>query len=192
MPAFDMQVLTSSSTSRYIHSQTETNVTITYSTEDEEDFGVIDSVIKKFISNTENKRRIIGFDTWRRNSGSCDNPIRGIALSDGKTCLICQLWSFKAIPTSLSNFLSLSSFTFVSSGVKFSRKKLEADYGLGIRNVVEMGQYTPVNIRTPVRVESLVSERWDVHILNADQITYITWNACYYFLSLSQKYSGMT
>ncbi|GAA0154691.1 hypothetical protein LIER_12601 [Lithospermum erythrorhizon] len=79
--------------------------------------------------------------------------------SDLRRTIEVVLWSFRAIPSSQANFLRLSTFTFVSSGLKYTMDKLERNYGLEMRNVVDMGPLTAETMSMPnSRAESLVCD----------------------------------
>ncbi|KAL9282760.1 putative ribonuclease H-like superfamily [Arabidopsis thaliana] len=118
----------------------------------------INRLVKTFLSNKNNRKKIIGLDTER--------------LCDGDNCLIVQLpdededegeGEDDNLPLSLFNFLNLPEFTFVGIGINKTMMRLEREFGLTCKNVVEIGPATwnLTNMTTDVkfRISAIVSTR---------------------------------
>lgn len=103
----------------------------------------INRLVKTFLSNNRDKKKIIGLDTERALDGIRQNKTVLLQLCDGNCCLIVQLPpSDINVPVSLFNFLNLPGFTFVGIGIDKSLKMLETEFGLTCKNAVEIGTPT--------------------------------------------------
>ncbi|KAH0874322.1 LOW QUALITY PROTEIN: hypothetical protein HID58_071684 [Brassica napus] len=129
----------------------------------------IDCLVKTFLSNDKNMKKIIGLDTERSHQSSGDKKATAlIQLCDGDNCLIVQLPCGVRV-SSLFNFLNLPDFTFVGIGIQNTLRKLESEFGLTCKNAVEVGPGTPI------------FDDWGNYLLNKDQIQLAAWNAHFAF-----------
>ncbi|KAK9280849.1 hypothetical protein L1049_003739 [Liquidambar formosana] len=165
----------------------------------------VDSDPKDFLSNVENKKKVIGLDTeWalmEDSSGVVKSKIAILQLCDGDQCLIIQLLHLNSIPRSLLNFLRHSDFTFVGIGIKENLAKLEKDYGLGCKNAVELGPWAAKVMQKPhlsgwgvdeladgvaslylqAKPTSVIFNDWSANYLNKKQVKFATVNVYAYF-----------
>ncbi|KAK9161761.1 hypothetical protein Syun_008102 [Stephania yunnanensis] len=91
---------------------------------------------------------VIGLDVeWRPNvHRNQQNPVallqlcvgRVLQLCAGGRCLIFQLLRSPIIPYSLSEFLNHPTIAFVGVGIETYASRLDADYGLSVRNCVNL------------------------------------------------------
>ncbi|CAN1178824.1 3'-5' exonuclease [Linum perenne] len=83
---------------------------------------------------------VVGLDVeWRPNFGRHhQNPIATLQLCVGERCVIFQLIHSPSIPQSLFDFLRSKDFVFVGVGIESDVEKLEEDYGLMVRNMVDL------------------------------------------------------
>ncbi|GAU36405.1 hypothetical protein TSUD_38730 [Trifolium subterraneum] len=110
--------------------------------------------------------KVIGFDaewflypTWHLKLGTdAGTSCATIQLCDGNSCLIIQLnhlgsmfdrWRNDMAYNALLNFLRLPNITFVGVGIKENFSKLEKQYGIVCRNVVELGPLAATAMRMP-------------------------------------------
>ncbi|GLT91154.1 hypothetical protein SLE2022_090560 [Rubroshorea leprosula] len=102
------------------------------------------STVDLWIRNVRSRQteRLIGLDIeWRPNPNpkiNSNNPAATLQLCARETCLIVQLLYVTEIPVSLFDFMADPCYTFVGVGVGGDGKKLQKDYGLGVRNVVDL------------------------------------------------------
>ncbi|KAG5551937.1 hypothetical protein RHGRI_010142 [Rhododendron griersonianum] len=100
-------------------------------------------IVGTWISDIEhlNRRRlrdlVVGLDVeWRPNSNT--NPAATLQLCVGLNCLIFHLIFAPRMPKSLVNFLADEDYTFVGIGIEKDVHKLREDYGLKVRNWVDL------------------------------------------------------
>ncbi|KAJ4896413.1 hypothetical protein Rs2_23207 [Raphanus sativus] len=78
----------------------------------------INRLVKTFLTNNREKKKIIGLDTERALYGIRQSKTVLLQLCDGNCCLIVQLPPNDLnLPVSLFNFLNLPGFTFVGIGL---------------------------------------------------------------------------
>ncbi|CAF2060048.1 hypothetical protein Bca4012_100088 [Brassica carinata] len=152
----------------------------------------IDCLVKTFLSNDKNMKKIIGLDTERSHQSSGDKKATAlIQLCDGDNCLIVQLPCGVRV-SSLFNFLNLPDFTFVGIGIQNTLRKLESEFGLTCKNAVEVGpgtwnQHLAVQKRlirdivSTQKPSSPIFDDWGNYLLNKDQIQLAAWNAHFAF-----------
>ncbi|KAK6937258.1 3'-5' exonuclease domain [Dillenia turbinata] len=164
----------------------------------------VDNCIRGFLSNLYNGKKLIGLDTERTLIDSND-PKKGskiaiLQLCDGDDCLIIQLPYLDSMPTSLLNFLRFADYTFIGLGIRENVAELEKEYGVGVRNVVEVGELAAsvkrdkslvtcgleelgekVDKLRYCRVSSVVFDDWGAEKLTPKQVKYATLNAYTYF-----------
>ncbi|AED95657.1 unnamed protein product [Arabidopsis thaliana] len=163
----------------------------------------INRLVKTFLSNKNNRKKIIGLDTERVQKGRKLNKTVLLQLCDGDNCLIVQLpdededegeGEDDNLPLPLFNFLNLPEFTFVGIGINKTMMRLESEFGLTCKNVVEIGPATwnLTNMTTDVkfRISAIVSterpsnavlEDWEKFVLNKNQIKLAASNAYFAF-----------
>lgn len=157
----------------------------------------IDRLVKTFLSNKKNRKKMIGLDTERAQRSSGDkNATVLLQLCDGDHCLIVQLPPCDVRHPSLFNFLNLPDFTFVGIGIQNTLRKLESEFGLTCKNAVEVGPGTWNNLTTTISdyrkdyIRNIVStekplspvfDDWGAYLLNEDQIKLAAWNAHFAF-----------
>ncbi|KAL9813604.1 putative ribonuclease H-like superfamily [Arabidopsis thaliana] len=134
----------------------------------------INRLVKTFSSNKNNRKKIIGLDTERVQKGRKLNKTVLLQLCDGDNCLIVQLpdededegeGEDDNLPLSLFNFLNLPEFTFVGIGINKTMMRLESEFGLTCKNVVEIGPATwnLTNMTTDVKLGSVLLFRLRDH-----------------------------
>lgn len=104
------------------------------------------SVVDSWIAEIEivHRRRlhrlIVGLDLeWRPSfQRGVNDPVATLQLCVGRRCLIFQLIHAPRLPRSLRQFLSYATYTFVGVGIKADATRLERDYGLSVRNAVDL------------------------------------------------------
>ncbi|KAK6937259.1 3'-5' exonuclease domain [Dillenia turbinata] len=103
----------------------------------------VDHCIRTFLSNVYNKN-LIGLDTERSmidpNDPRKRTRIAILQLHDGDDCVIIQLPYLDSMPISLLNFLRSADYTFIGLGIKENVTRLEKEYGLVCKNVIELGE----------------------------------------------------
>ncbi|KAF8045276.1 hypothetical protein N665_5291s0003 [Sinapis alba] len=101
----------------------------------------INHLVKTFLSNNSDRKKIIGLDTERAMKPGKQNKTVLLQLCDGDYCLIVQLppYEYVELPISLFNFLNLPDFTFVGVGINKSLKMLESEFGFTCKNAVDIG-----------------------------------------------------
>ncbi|CAN7062643.1 unnamed protein product [Brassica oleracea var. botrytis] len=124
-------------------------------------------LVKTFLSNNLNMKKIIGLDTERAMKPGKLTKTVLLQLCDGDHCLIVQLhpYDYVELPLSLFNFLNLPNFTFVGIGINKSLMMLESEFGLTCKNAVDIGPAYPD------------FEDWCTHALSKDQIKLAVSNA---------------
>ncbi|KAL5546811.1 hypothetical protein UlMin_006498 [Ulmus minor] len=136
---------------------------------------------------------IVGFDIeWRPAFNSnIHNPVAIVQLCVGRNCLIFQLIHAQFIPRSLIDFLGNSYYRFVGVGIRNDVEKLLYDYGLFVRNWVEVRDlatiaYGDPNMRNTslknlagtvlgMEIEkprAITLGRWDKLDLDSEQVKY--------------------
>ncbi|CAH8368567.1 unnamed protein product [Eruca vesicaria subsp. sativa] len=155
----------------------------------------MDCLVKAFLSNIKNRKKIIGLDTERAQRSSGDkNATVLLQLCDGDHCLIVQLPPCDERFPSLFNFLNLPDFTFVGVGIQNTLRKLESEFGLTCKNAFEVGPGTWRNLKVSAdekawihnivlthKPSSPVFDDWGAYLLNKDQITLAASNAHFAF-----------
>ncbi|ESQ43838.1 hypothetical protein EUTSA_v10006447mg [Eutrema salsugineum] len=159
----------------------------------------INRVVKTFLSNNNNQKKIIGLDTERAQKAKKQIKTALLQLCDGDNCLIVQLPSDddddddeddENLPLSLFNFLNLPDFTFVGIGINKTLMKLESEFGLTCKNAVEIGPSTWNQISNKTadvksHIDNVVSstekptvfDDWDKFLLSKKQIKLAASNA---------------
>lgn len=157
----------------------------------------INRLVKTFLSNKNNRKKIIGLDTERVQKGRKLNKTVLLQLCDGDNCLIVQLpneGEDDNLPLSLFNFLNLPEFTFVGIGINKTMIRLESEFGLTCKNVVEIGpatwKLTDMTADVKFRISTIVSterptnailDDWEKFVLNKNQIKLAASNAYFAF-----------
>ncbi|CAH2070020.1 unnamed protein product [Thlaspi arvense] len=154
----------------------------------------INRLVKTFLSNKNNTKKIIGLDTERVQKGRKQNKTALLQLCDEDNCLIVYLPSDEdddGLPLSLFNFLNLPDFTFVGIGINNTLMKLESEFGLTCKNAVDVGsatwnlssnrkaadlEFLIGNINSTEKPTSAVFDDWD-DLLNKNQIKLAASNA---------------
>ncbi|OIT22416.1 werner syndrome-like exonuclease [Nicotiana attenuata] len=85
-------------------------------------------------------RLIVGLDIeWRPTFNSNQqSQVAILQLCVDHRCLIFQLLHCHYIPTALTTFLVNPNYNFVGVGIKGDVEKLEKDYGISVKNVVDL------------------------------------------------------
>ncbi|OAY44569.1 Werner Syndrome-like exonuclease [Manihot esculenta] len=102
------------------------------------------SLVDQWITETQQllhqNPTIVGLDVeWRPNfNRHIENPIATLQLCIDHKCLIFQLIYSPTIPQSLVEFLLSENFLFVGVGIGSDVEKLVEDYGLSVRNTVDL------------------------------------------------------
>ncbi|KAJ9179773.1 hypothetical protein P3X46_008101 [Hevea brasiliensis] len=136
---------------------------------------------------------VVGLDVeWRPNfNRRIENPIATLQLCIGRRCLIYQLLHSPTVPQSLVEFLLNGNFVFVGVGIESDVEKLVEDYGLSVRNTVDLrglaAEKLGVKELKNAGLKDLVKEvlgkeikkpkrvtmsRWDNPWLTPDQVQY--------------------
>ncbi|CAH8295166.1 unnamed protein product [Eruca vesicaria subsp. sativa] len=144
----------------------------------------INRLVKTFLSNNRNRKKIIGLDTERARQGIRETKTVLLQLCDGDNCLMVQLPSNDLnLPLSLFNFLNFPDFTFVGISINKSLNMLYSEFGLTCKNVVEIGRPTP-DLMTDEMADiiqkaqtSTVLNDWSSWDLNKNQIKLAVSNA---------------
>ncbi|CAA7028926.1 unnamed protein product [Microthlaspi erraticum] len=107
-----------------------------------DNYGSVHTLVKIFLSNTKNMKKIIDLSTERAQKAGNQTKTVLLQLCDGDHCLIFKLPSDEdkiPVPVSLFNFLNLPDFTFVGIGINKTLENLESEFGLTCNNAVEIG-----------------------------------------------------
>lgn len=152
------------------------------------------SLVDQWITETQQllhqNPTIVGLDVeWRPNNRYIENPIATLQLCIDHKCLIFQLIYSPTIPQSLVEFLLSENFVFVGVGIGSDVEKLVEDYGLSVRNTVDLRNLAAekLGIRKNAGLKNLVKEvlgkeinkpeivtrsEWDNQWLTSDQVQY--------------------
>ncbi|KAL2895774.1 Werner syndrome ATP-dependent helicase [Bienertia sinuspersici] len=99
------------------------------------------------------RRLIVGLDIeWRPNFSKSDtnrNPVAVLQLCVGHRCLVFHIHYADVIPEELRGFLGNERYTFVGVGVGSDAMMLYEDFGLLVRNTVELPSLASVRLNDP-------------------------------------------
>ncbi|XP_019093699.1 PREDICTED: uncharacterized protein LOC104753181 [Camelina sativa] len=155
--------------------------------------------VRIFLSNDENRNKIIGLDT-ERSVLQCgiDYPPESrlvvLQLCDGQNCLIIPVRYVcgNKLPVSLTNILNLPEYTFMGVGISKALEMLKSECGLTCKNAVDIGPSSwtllskslgkikrksqeYLSFREPI--PEAIYEDWDSGSLSENQIKLATANA---------------
>jgi len=140
------------------------NTTVVYDHDVYEDEQLkVDDHISRFLSPAYDTTKVFGFGAeWHVPPYSSSSKCRSVQLCDGVSCLIIMFsGDCERVPQSLVSFLNLPNYTFVGFGMKDNVAKLEAKYGYGIINAVELGPLAATAMKKPrlayIGVDELLS-----------------------------------
>lgn len=152
----------------------------------------INRLVKTFLSDNLNMKKIIGLDTERAMKPGKLTKTVLLQLCDGDHCLIVQLhpYDYVELPLSLFNFLNLPDFTLVGISINKSLMMLESEFGLTCKNAVDIGPASWYLTKKAAHLSckmddilptqlpaSPVFEDWCTHALSKDQIKLAVSNA---------------
>ncbi|KAL5565531.1 hypothetical protein UlMin_028695 [Ulmus minor] len=159
----------------------------------------IPSMVDDWIQQTERinhqnlNNLVVGLDVeWRPNfTRYITNKVAILQLCVGQRCLIFQFLYAQFIPQSLSDFLGNSNYRFVGVGIRGDVDKLASDWGLSVRNPVDVRDLAASAYRDPSlrntslknlarivlrfqiqKPKRITMGRWDKQRLDTDQVKY--------------------